>query len=64
MFANIIKLNLSLSFLIITDVVGNRQKAESQNRCFIKTELAIFSQKQHFLPPDTLFGKFGVLFFA
>ena len=30
-----------------------RQKGESPNRCFKKTKHAKFSEKEHFLPPDT-----------
>ena len=33
--------------------VGNRQKGESQSRCFKKTKHAKFSKNEHFLPPDT-----------
>ena len=32
--------------------VGNRQKGESQSRCFKKTKHAKFSKNEHFLPPE------------
>ena len=59
--------HFNLTTLQISSVI--REKGESQNGCFRKTNMLNFPKKEHFLPPDThtcgnfgkFIGKFDVL---